>query len=382
MKDFEFYIPTHMYFGAGSLAKMAEIPLPGKKALIVISSGKSVKKNGHLDRLTSYLEVNGSDWLVFDKILPNPIVEHVMEASELAKANGCDYIIGLGGGSAIDSAKSIALMAANPGHYWDYINGGSGKAQPVENQPLPIVAITTTAGTGTEIDPFTVQTNGDEKIGFGVPGTFPAIAIVDPELMLTVPRDLTAFQGFDAFFHAAEGYLSKAANPLSDTLALKVIELIGKSLSDAVNDGENLEARSEVALANSIAGMVECLSKVTSQHAMSHGISALFPKIAHGQALTMLSIAFFGFFAKHVPERTMPIAKALGQEDGDIAMALMNLQKACGVYEMKMSDYGVKPSDLEKMVDNSFETMGRMYAQDRVTLEKPQVMAIFTASYR
>ncbi len=382
MKDFEFYIPTHMYFGAGSLAKMAEIPLPGKKALIVISSGKSVKKNGHLDRLTSYLEVNGSDWLVFDKVLPNPIVEHVMEASELAKANGCDYIIGFGGGSAIDSAKSIALMAANAGHYWDYINGGSGKAQPVENQPLPIVAITTTAGTGTEIDPFTVQTNGDEKIGFGVPGTFPAIAIVDPELMLTVPRDLTAFQGFDAFFHAAEGYLSKAANPLSDTLALKVIELIGKSLSDAVNDGENLEARSQVALANSIAGMVECLSKVTSQHAMSHGISALFPKIAHGQALTMLSIAFFGFFAKHVPERTMPIAKALGQEDGDIAMALKNLQKACGVYEMKMSDYGVKPSELEKMVDNSFETMGRMYAQDRVALEKPQVMAIFTASYR
>ena len=207
------------------------------------------KKNGHLDRLRSYLKANGSESVVFDKILPNPVVAHVMEAAEQVKANGCDYIIGFGGGSAIDSAKSIAMMATNPGHYWDYINGGSGKAQPVKHAPLPIVAITTTAGTGTEIDPFTVQTNGDEKIGFGIPGTFPAIAIVDPELMVTVPKHLTAFQGFDAFFHAAEGYISKAANPLSDTLALKVVALIGESLAEAVKDGDNLEARSKVALA-------------------------------------------------------------------------------------------------------------------------------------
>ena len=131
-----------------------------------------------------------------------------------------------------------------------------------------------------------------------------------------------------------------------------------------------------------MAGMVECLSKVTSQHAMSHGISALFPKIAHGQALTMLSIAFFGFFSQHIPERTEPIAKALGQPDGDIVAALANLQKACGVYEMKMSDYGVKPSDLEKMVDNCFDTMGRMFQQDRVMLNKAQVMAMFHALYR
>ena len=130
-----------------------------KKALIVVSGGTSMKKYGYLERVQSLLAKQNVESVVFDKILPNPILEHVTEGSELAKKENCDFIIGLGGGSSIDSAKSIAIMAKNPGNYWDYINGGSGKGQPVENGILPIVAITTTAGTGTETDPWTVITH-------------------------------------------------------------------------------------------------------------------------------------------------------------------------------------------------------------------------------
>lgn len=160
------------------------------------------------------------------------------------------FVVGLGGGSSIDTAKAVAIMATNDGDWWDYIHGGTGGGKRMVNAGLPIVAIPTTAGTGTEADPFTVITNGEEKIGGGGEKCFPTISIVDPDFMMTVPPHLTAYQGFDAFFHAAEGYLAKTANPMSDMFALQAIALIGKSLAAAVKDGSNADARADVALAN------------------------------------------------------------------------------------------------------------------------------------
>jgi alcohol dehydrogenase len=289
--NFTHHIPTKIFFGPGSLNQLSQIQLPGIKGLIVISSGPSMKKNGYLDRVIQMLNTNGSYTVVFDKILPNPIRQHVMEGAELARKEQCDYIIGLGGGSSIDSAKSIAVMAKNPGDYWDYISGGTGKGKPVLNGALPILAITTTAGTGTEADPWTVITHEErhEKIGFGIPETFPCISIVDPELMVSVPPLLTAYQGFDAFFHAAEGYISKLANPISDTYALKSIALLNTYLPAAVKNGSDIEARTNVALANTLSGFVESTSSCTSEHSMEHALSALHPSLQHGAGLIMLS---------------------------------------------------------------------------------------------
>lgn len=165
---FNYYIPTRVLFGRGKLNELGDQNLPGKKALIVTSNGTSVKKYGYLDRVKEQLKKASATYLIFDKILPNPIKEHVMEGAALAKENGIDFIVGLGGGSSIDAAKAIAVMATNEGDYWDYISGGTGKGLPVPNDPLPIVAITTTAGTGTEVDPWTVTTKSEtnEKIGF------------------------------------------------------------------------------------------------------------------------------------------------------------------------------------------------------------------------
>ena len=148
---FDYYMPTRILFGPGKLNQLAQAKLPGKKALIVISSGNSMRKFGYLSRLEEILTARGIAFAVFDKILPNPIKSHVMEGAELCREEGCDFVIGLGGGSSIDSAKSIAVMAGNPGDYWDYIGGGTGKGKPIPNPILPVVAITTTAGTGTKI---------------------------------------------------------------------------------------------------------------------------------------------------------------------------------------------------------------------------------------
>ena len=393
MIDFDFFIPTRILFGAGQLNRLATEPLPGKKALIVISSGQSMKKNGYLDQVVSLLGQNGVASVIFDKILPNPVRSHVMEAAALSKKENCDFVIGLGGGSSIDSAKSIAVMATNPGDYWDYISGGSGGGKPVQYKPLPIVAITTTAGTGSEADPWTVisKDNEKEKIGFGLlPETMPTLSIIDPQLMTTVPPKLTAYQGFDALFHSTEGYMSSESNPMSDLFALKSISLIFKSLSTAIWEGENLDARADVALANTLSGMVESTSSCMSEHSMEHALSAFHPDLPHGAGLIMLSEAYHSFFAAKIPERLTDMARAAGVDTdalppekraGAFVDALIELQKKCGVYGLRMSDFGIKKSDLPVFVKNARETMGGLYHSDPCTVSDEDVLSIYEKSY-
>ena len=383
---FNHFIPTKVLFGPGKLDSLATEKLPGRKALIVVSGGTSMKKYGYLERVQKLLEQQNVGSVVFDKILPNPILEHVTEGAGIAKAEGCDFVIGLGGGSSIDSAKSIAIMAKNPGSYWDYINGGSGKGLPVEGGVLPIVAITTTAGTGTEADPWTVITHQDrdEKIGFGTEETFPTLSIVDPELMTSVPPHLTAFQGFDAFFHAAEGYIAKIATPVSDAYALASIELIAKSLPAAVKNGSDIESRTDVALANTLSGFVESTSTCTSEHSMEHAMSAYHPKLPHGAGLIMLSEAYFSFFEKIVPERFAKMAAAMGMEakPENFVKALVKLQKDCDVADLKMSEYGIERSELPKLAENAKFAMGGLFDMDRRELSIEDTVSIFEKAYK
>lgn len=384
--NFDYYIPTKILFGRGKLNQLATEPLPGKKALIVISSGTSMKKHGYLKRLTTLLEQQQIAHTLFDKILANPIVEDVMEGANICKKNNCDFVIGLGGGSSIDAAKAIAIMAKNPGHYWDYVTGGTGKGQSAENGALPIVAITTTAGTGTEADPWTVITNKDEKIGFGDPScTFPVLSVVDPELMTSIPAHLTAYQGFDAFFHAAEGYIANIATPISDIYALESIRLISKSLPLAVAEGNNIAAREDLALANTLSGMVESTSSCTSEHSLEHAMSALHHKLPHGAGLIMLSLAYFQHFADNVPERLAKMAVAMGAESATpeaFLTKLAELQKACAVDNLKMSDYGITKEELPIIAANARETMGFLFTLDPVQISDVQALEILKKAFR
>lgn len=388
MKNFSYYMPSRIFFGPGELNRLATERLPGKKALLVVSAGRSMKDYGYLDRVRELLQKNGVPSVVFDRILPNPLKSHVMEGAALARAEGCDFVVGLGGGSSIDSAKSIAVMAANDGDYWDYIHGGTGKGMSVLRAPLPVVAITTTAGTGTEADPFTVITKEEtgEKIGFGCDGTFPFISIVDPDLMTSVPAHLTAYQGFDALFHSTEGYIASCSTFMSDMYALKAIQLIGTYLPRAVKNGEDKEARTMVALANTLSGMVESTSSCTSEHSLEHALSGYHPKLPHGAGLIMVSLAYYRTFAADVPQRYIDMARALGRPDADKAAdfvdALADLQKACGVDELKMSDYGVDGSDLRKYALHALDTMGGLFKVDPRRLTVKEITAILAASYR
>ncbi len=209
--------------------------------------------------------------------------------------------------------------------------------------------------------------------------------------MLSIPPHLTAFQGFDAFFHAAEGYIANIATPVSDLYALKSVELLAEYLPRAVADGSDLEARSQVALANTLSGMVESTSSCTSEHSLEHALSAFHPELPHGAGLIMLSRAYFTHFASAAPERLTALARAMGEDTSAAAeaerpmlmiKALERLQKECGVDGLKMSDYGIKEEKIPDYARNARDTMGGLFGMDRVPLSNADVESIYRKAFR
>ena len=389
--NFQMYLPTRTLFGAGQLGNLHKQKLPGKKAMLIISNGKSMKVNGFLERTEEQLRMAGIEYAVFDRIQPNPLKSTVMKGAAFARENHCDFIVALGGGSVMDAAKAIAAMAANSGDLWDYISGGTGKGLPLENAPLPLVAITTTAGTGSEVDQWGVVTNDEthEKIGFGgIDELFPVLAIVDPELMLSVPPEYTAYQGFDALFHSVEVYISKYANLMSDMIALTAIEHISKNLAEAVRNGSNLDAREKTAFGNTMSGYAMVMGSCTSEHSLEHAMSAFHQNLPHGAGLVIISKAYFThFIEQHVcDDRFIRMAQAMGMENAsqpmDFITMLSALQENCGVANLKMSDYGIAPSEFETLSKNAMETMGGLFGSDRIPLSVADCVAIYEKSYQ
>ena len=380
---FEYFIPTRILFGKGQLNNLHKQELPGKKALIVITAGKSMKSNGYLNRLQDQLNKACVDYALFDKVLPNPVLDNVTDGARMCREENCDFIIGLGGGSSIDCAKSIAVMATNDGDYWKYVL----EEDFPKNDPLPLVAITTTAGTGTEADPWTVITNEatNEKVGYGYDKTYPVISVVDPELMATVPAKLTAYQGFDTLFHAIESIINKKENPIGEMCALKAIELMSKYLPRAVKNGNDAEAREKCALANTLAGF---FMYCTSEHSLEHALSAFHPNLPHGAGLIMISLAYYNHFASiHACDAELiKMARAMGKENAnstaDFIDALKKLQIDCDVNELKMSNYDIERSELRRIAQNARSSMGVLFTRDPVDISEDDCVKILEESYR
>lgn len=391
MMDFVFNNPTKLLFGVGKLGELHNEKLPGKKALLLLSKGQSVHKNGSYDKTVEELKKASVEYAEFAKIMENPLVEVVEEAAEFAKVNGCDFIVALGGGAVLDSSVAVAAMAANPGHLWDYVVGGTGKALPLVNQPLPIVTIATSSGTGSEMNEWGVICKEDthEKIGFGILGVGkPYLAVVDPTYMTTVPPKYTAYQGFDALFHNTEVMMSTSLNIMSEAIALSAIENIAKYLPRAVKNGNDLEAREHVAYGSTMAGITMQLTSTTAQHSMEHAMSAYHRNLQHGAGLIMISKEFAQFFVdKHAcDDRFIKMAKAMGVENPtspqDFIDALMQLQKDCGVDDLKMSDYGFTKDECMTLAVNARETMGGLYAANPCEMTDEDVAGIFERSFK
>ena len=389
--NFNFYNPTNIIFGSGTLSQLGNQELPGKKALLLTSNGKSTKANGYLDRTTEQLDQAGVTYVLFDKIMENPRKDIIMEGAGFAREHQCDFIVALGGGAVLDSSAAISAMATNDGDLWDYQMEGTGGRKPLAYAGLPIVSITTTSGTGSEINGFGVISNPEtnEKMGFGGhPSLVPVLAIVDPELMLSVPAKYTAYQGFDALFHNTEVMMSNGVNVMSEAIALSAIEHIYHYLPIAVKDGHNLEAREHVAYGSTMAGITMQLTSTTAQHSMEHSMSAYHHNLPHGAGLIMISNEFARFFIeKHAcDEQFIKMARVMGipnaNQPEDFITALTALQEACGVSDLKMSDYGFKKEEALTLAKGARSMQGGLFLANPCEMSEEECAAIFERSYR
>ena len=392
MNNFNFFSPVNVTFGCGALGKLHTLEMPGKKALLVISNGKSAKMNGSLAKTEDELKMAGIEYIIYNGIGSNPLKSAVEEGARIARENNVDFVVALGGGSVMDASKNLAMFIPQPSdNLWDYANCPTGGKKTPPNKMLPWIAITTSAGTGSEVDTIGVisNTETDEKIGIGgMAGMFAKYAIVDPELMKTVPPTFTAYQGFDALFHSIEGYISNKYSIMGDMIQSAAIKNIGKYLARAVKDGNDIEAREHVAYANTMSGYSMVVASCISEHAMEHAMSAYHPELAHGAGLIMLSKEYFTFWInKHVcDERFVDMAKFLGKEDAsepeDFITALVELQKECGVDNLKMSDYGIKKEDAMKLAKNARATTLRLFNCDPAPTTDEDIAGIYERAFK
>ena len=380
-------MPTKVLFGAGQLGNLHLEQMPGRKALIVTSNGSSTKKYGYLEAVERELDLAGVGHVLFDEVRPNPTNHNVMDGATKARQNGCDFVVALGGGSVMDCAKCIGLMMVNEGDLWDYAFSQKGGKREFVRPMAPLVAITTSAGTGSEVDMFSVISNDEmeEKTGVFDGSMFPTISVVDSDLMMSVPPKFTAYQGMDAFFHAAESVINTKEHPMGEMFALKAIELIAENLPKAYADGSDREARSNMALANSLAGYYMLC---TSEHTMEHVMGSYHDTLAHGAGLIMISHAYFDFFAerKAAEEPMMKMARAMGVENPtsgkDFIAALDRLIAAVGCQDLKMSDHGITREEIKKWPQHIHEVLGGDITADPLPLSDDDYLSIYEASYK
>jgi 1,3-propanediol dehydrogenase/alcohol dehydrogenase len=367
-----FLSPARIHFGPGSLEHLGqEAASLGKKALIV-TGRSSAKKSGSLDAIRTILEEAGVAIVEFAKVESDPSVATVEEGTALAKAQECDLIVALGGGSPIDAAKGISCLLANPGPIQDY----ETKAPPLPGPPL--IAIPTTAGTGSEVTRMSVLTDTvrKRKMLLAGPSLMPTVAILDPVLTATMPPRVAAATGMDALTHAVEAYLSKAANPLSDTLALAAIERIGASLVKAVTAPDNLEARNDMLLAQMQAGQAFSNASVGLVHAMSRPMGAYFG-VPHGVANAMLLPVVAAYNRPACPERMVRVAKALGRSTRHMDLAQASRQAPAALAELlaelplprSLGDVGVDPDALTDMAKDAAESGSSRLNPRRTSVE-------------
>ncbi|ABI73271.1 iron-containing alcohol dehydrogenase [Shewanella frigidimarina] len=355
---------TTFYMPPMSLMGQHAIKLLGKelqarnfiKALIV--TDKALVDIKLVDKLTDELSTHDIAFTIFDGVKPNPTEKNIDQGLALLEAQKCDFVISFGGGSSHDCAKGIALVAANGGHIRDYSKGVhlSAKSQ------LPLVTVNTTAGTAAEMTIFAIVTNEEDETKYPIvdKNLTPIIAVNDSELMVAMPKFLTAATGMDALTHAVEAYVSTAATPITDALAVKAIELIAQNLKAAVDNGENREAREAMQYGEYLAGMAFSNASLGYVHSMAHQLGGAYD-LVHGLCNAILLPVVSRFNAAEKVERFAEVAKAMGVDTVGMTLvdaaeagilAIEKLSASVGT-DQKLSDLGVKEGKLEFMAINA-----------------------------
>ena len=371
--NFNYYLPVNVIFGCGKSAQAGEITKPyGTKALIV-TGRSSAKKSGLYDKVNDSLKAAGIDSVLFDKVAQNPLTTTAIEGAEFAKANDCDVVVAIGGGSIMDCAKAIAFLAVNDGEINDYIFN-----RKVSDKALPLVLIPTTCGTGSEGNGFAVLTNpenGDKK-SLRSNAVIAKASIVDPECMMTMPKRVLASVGFDALCHSMEAYTSKISQPFTDALALYAIELIADSLVDLYQGSTDIEKWEKLTVASTIGGMVINQAGVTLAHGMEHPASGL-KDIVHGHGLAALTPSIIEASWGGNEEKFARITKLLGGiSAADCADKVKEFLEKIEM-DVTLKDLGLSEEDIPWMAENCMKVSAASVANNPVVFTQEEIAEIY-----
>lgn len=377
ISSFNFNSSSEIVFACGAVNRLGETArLFGKRHMIV--SDPFCVKSGLTGRLEKNLKDAGLDVVIYDGVVPNPEMEMIDRGAELARSFKAECIIGLGGGSSIDSAKGIAVAAVHKGGIWDYAIG----KETITSATLPIIAVTTSSGTGSQCTCFSVISNKatKQKPGMGSPYIKPRFAFVDPELMLSMPPALTLMTGFDVFCHAVEAYTSKAASPLSDIHAEKALKLAGEWLQEAYHNGNNIEARSAMALADTCAGIAISNGVVTLAHVIAHVIGGHCHDIPHGDALFSIYREVLAFNKSAMPEKERFIANCIDKGNDDIMSAYDNFTKPFRFENRLKQKYQADSGLAKRIACDTFTYMKGITELNPVSADEKDVEGILIRS--
>ncbi|MFQ6037078.1 MAG: iron-containing alcohol dehydrogenase [Candidatus Aminicenantales bacterium] len=310
MKSFDYYQPTELRFGRSRVTEAGEVVRQLGSRCLFVTVPETPELASHFARVKESVEGAGVSLSHFDGVIPNPTTDVVTAGAKMGKEFGADVVLGVGGGSSMDTAKAIAVEATHPGSAWDYLY--FRESQPTE-KTLPVVAITTTSGTGSHVTQVAVITNPQEKNKSALfhPRLYPKVSIVDPELMMTVPPHVTATTGFDVFAHAFESFINPKGSLYTDMMALEAIRLVSRNLPAAVENGQDLEKRTLMAWADTLAGLCIANAGVTLPHGIGMAMGGLFPHVAHGEALACVYPAVMRYTFRHAVERFAAVARIL-----------------------------------------------------------------------
>ncbi len=349
----EFRMPKSVLYGRNSFEKLGDQSRKlGKRAFIV--SDTIMESFGYVERCVDHLNAKGITVITYNEVNTEPTNLHVLEALSICKEGKCDFIIGIGGGSCIDAAKAVAVLYTNGGEIEDYVQ----KDIEIEYNPLPLIAIPTTSGTGSEVTSVAVITNKktDVKMMIKHPSFIPHVAIIDPIFTSSVPPHITAATGVDALCHAIEAYISKVSQPLTDVLALSAIESIMKYLRIAYEDGDNMEAREAMMIASLQAGIAFSNASVTLVHGMSRPVGALF-HVPHGISNAILLPTVLEFTKMSAIKRLAEVGRSLNKDlyshsDEEVAnYTIAEIKKLC--FDLRipnLREYGIDEVEFENAI--------------------------------
>jgi alcohol dehydrogenase class IV len=312
MNKFDYHQSTKILFGCGRVAELADVVKKyGNQVLLVTTEATNAELADQYKRVRDLLESAGLSVAHFDGVIPNPTVATISDGASLARKSGAQVIVGLGGGSSMDAAKAISVEATHPGTSWDYLFYKS--PQPDPSKLLPVIAVSTTSGTGSQVTQVAVVTNPETRDKSALYNNilYPEVCIIDPELMLTVPRFVTACTGFDVLCHAFESTIHPGTGAYVELLAWEAIRIVADTLPELVNNLSDKTLRTKMAWADTLAGLCIANAGVTLPHGMGMAVGGMYPHVAHGEALAILYPAFAGFTWEAAVPQFSEIARIL-----------------------------------------------------------------------